>query len=78
MSDRPCYYVKGDRGERILIPNCFAGMMSNDKRLCTCDARKHRETVEKRIEALEREVRSLRRIITTASTPASAERTREI
>ena len=57
--DRPCHYVRGPRGERVLVPGCIGGLHSNNLRDCCCDRVAHRKSLEDRIDALERAVRAL-------------------
>ena len=54
---KPCHYVKGFNGERVLIPGCM-GAAVKGKDGCTCNYGKHQkdklEELEKRIEKLEK------------------------
>ena len=59
MGERPCHYVRGEKGERVLIPGCWGTVHSADMRDCYCDRRKHRVSLEERIARLEEAVARL-------------------
>lgn len=55
-----CHYVKGLKGERVLIPECWPVAISGDKRDCTCNVGKDRKD---RLQALELKVEKLEKVI---------------
>lgn len=51
---RACHYVKGDNGERVLIPGCWGTVDYPDMRFCTCgNTRRKRKKMWKLVDDIE-------------------------
>jgi len=59
-----CHYVKGLKGERVLIPECWPVVISGNKKDCTCNLWKHKkdkiEVLELKVEKLEKTIAELK------------------